>query len=291
MGQHAHRADERHDIYFGQRDPLQTQDAALISQATGSNTAAQSLVAGLSNYGYIANGASFTLDEPLNLTNGLFVETTANDANITVADAVSQSAKDKIRLDATGNIAVDAGISTAGTISLGSAGTITLASSIYGINGVTLNSTGSLVVDKKISSASGTVTLTSGGTITETGAGVIDAQILTGSSVGGTTLNGANLFGTLDAFANAGAGGFTLNDNEALSLDDAISAGTGNLSLTTSGYLNGESPFTAGGTLTLTAGGAISVGNISAPGSITLSGTNLNLGVVSTAGTVSLTGV
>jgi hypothetical protein len=32
------------------------------------------------------------------------------------------------------------------------------------------------------------------------------------------------------------------------------------------------------------------VGNISAPGSITLSGTNLNLGVVSTAGTVSLTG-
>jgi filamentous hemagglutinin family protein len=270
--------------------PLQTQDASLISEATGSNSAAQSLVAGLSYFGYIANGASFTLDEPLNLTNGLFVETTANDANITVADAVSQSAKDKIRLDATGNIAIDAGINTAGTVSLGSGGTITLAATIVGTSGVTLNSVGNIDVDKKIGSSAGIVTLTSGGTINETGAGVIDAKALTGSSVGGTTLNAANMIGTLDGFSNSGAGGFTLTDGEGLNVADAVNAGTGNMSLTDNSGISVNAPMSAlTGNISLN--GATSIaGSVTAGGTLTITGLQQIDAPISSTGTMTLSG-
>jgi filamentous hemagglutinin family protein len=270
--------------------PLQTQDAALISEATGSDSAAQSLVAGLSNYGYIANGASFTLDEPLNLTNGLFVETTANNANITVADAMSLSGKHKLRLSATGNIAVDAGISNAGVISLGSGGTITLASVISGASGVTLNSVGSLDIDKKISSSAGVVTLTSGGTIAETGSGVIDAKALTGSSVGGATLNGANMIGTLDGFTNSGAGGFTFSDGEGLNVADAVNAGTGNLSLTDNSGMSINAPINAlTGNISLN--GATSIGgSVTAGGTLTITGVESIFAPIFSTGTLTLTG-
>ena len=59
---------------------LQTQDASLIAQATGSDTAAQTLIAGLSRYGYIATDANgFTVDQSLTLSNGLYVQTTTGD--------------------------------------------------------------------------------------------------------------------------------------------------------------------------------------------------------------------
>jgi hypothetical protein len=270
--------------------PLQTEDATLISEATGSNSAAQSLVAGLSNYGYIANGAGFTLDEPLNISDGLFVETTATDANITVADAMSQSAKDKIRLDATGNIAVDAGISTAGTVSLAAGGTITLAGSLYGISGVTLNATGGLDVDKKISSAAGTVTLTIGGTIEETGSGVIDAKALTGNSVGGAALTAANMIGTLDAFTNSGAGGFTFIDGEGLDVAGALNAGTGNLSLTDNSGMGINASISAlTGNIALTGQSSIA-GDITAGGMLMITGVDTIAAPISSGGTLTLSG-
>jgi len=103
---------------------LQTQDAALIAQAAGSNTSVQTLVDGLDNYGYIATGSGFTFDEAVNLSDGLFVQTTAADADITIDDAVKLANSAKLRLIATGNIDIDDSIKTAGTVSLTAGGSI-----------------------------------------------------------------------------------------------------------------------------------------------------------------------
>src|SRR5262249_19409969 len=54
-----------------------------------------------------------------------------------------------------------------------------------------------------------TLSLVSGGTITESGAGAIKAATLTTSSVGGTTLGGANAVGTFNA-TNTTSGNVTM---------------------------------------------------------------------------------
>ena len=62
-------------------------------------------------------------------------------------------------------------------------------------------------------------------------------------------------------FSNAGAGGFTLTDGEALKINGAINSGTGDLSLTTTGAGSNiaiNRAITAGGTVTLTSAGTIS---------------------------------
>ena len=171
---------------------LQSQDAALLAQAEGSNAAAQSLVAGLSTYGYLATGASFTIDEPLNLSRGLYVQTTASGAAITVADAITLSKKGKLDLVASGNLVMDAAINTDGSAAFASGGTTTLGSTILATNDITINAGENLDIDRKIVSSTGTVTLNSSGTIAETGSGIIDAEGLAGSSSGGTTLKLSN---------------------------------------------------------------------------------------------------
>ena len=93
-----------------------------------------------------------------------------------------------------------------------------------------------------------TVTLTStAGTINEGGKGVITAATVTGSSTGGATLTGANLFDSLGGFTNTGVGNVSITDDKASGLTVAatVDAGAGNtLTLTT----------TSGGPLTLSAG-------------------------------------
>ena len=90
---------------------LQTQDAALITSATGTNTAAQTLIAGLTNYGYIATGSDFTIDAPLTLSNGLYVRSAGN---ITVADALTLSGANALSLNATGSLAINAPVNVSG---------------------------------------------------------------------------------------------------------------------------------------------------------------------------------
>ena len=53
---------------------LQTQDSALLTSAEGSDSAGATRVASLTNYGYVATGAGFTLDTPLTLTNGVEID-------------------------------------------------------------------------------------------------------------------------------------------------------------------------------------------------------------------------
>ena len=102
---------------------LQTQDAALLASAEGSDTTAATLVAGLTNQGYIATGASFTIGAvgaSLTLANGLYVETTAAGAPITVAAALALPGSEGLNLEADGALAIDAPItvSGAGVVSL-----------------------------------------------------------------------------------------------------------------------------------------------------------------------------
>jgi hypothetical protein len=94
---------------------------------------------------------------------------------------------------------------------------------------------------------------------------------------GGTTLNGANLIGTLDAFTNTGAGGFALTDGQTLTVNGAVNAGTGNLALTMTGTghnLSITKAITAGGTATLTSFGTIAESGSGAITAATLAGSS-----------------
>jgi filamentous hemagglutinin family protein len=93
---------------------LQSQDTSLIASAEGSNTALQTLVDGLSNYGYIAKGSNFTIDAPLSPANGLYVETVANNAGITLNDPITLGGPNGLALDATGALTIDAQINVTG---------------------------------------------------------------------------------------------------------------------------------------------------------------------------------
>ena len=266
---------------------LQSQDASLISQAVGSNSSAQTLVSGLTDYGYIATGSGFTVDTPVNLSNGLYVQATASNSGITVADTLDGGAGAVALATADGNIALDAAVNSetltlqstrivtqseafdaanvellgsgatyaltqnnnigtlaadSGTISVTDHGVLTIGS-VGGTDGVTATGTLTLttrgsgadfVIDNSISTP-GTATLQSAGTLAETGAGAIDALVLGGGSVGGATLNGPNQIGSLATFTNAGPNGFSLTDDATLTVIGAVSGGTGNLTLKTAG--------------------------------------------------------
>jgi fibronectin-binding autotransporter adhesin len=111
----------------------------------------------------------------------------------------------------------------------------------------------------------GALTLVSTGTLSESGAGRIEAGTLMGSSVGGATLNGANLITTIGSFANAGFGDIGLTNNQTLTVAGPLNAGTGNLALTaTAGNLliNGT---VEGNTVTF----GSTLGSVTGPGPIT----------------------
>jgi hypothetical protein len=111
----------------------------------------------------------------------------------------------------------------------------------------------------------GALTLSSTGSLTESGNGRIVAGTFMGSAVGGATLNGANLITAIDSFANTGSGNIGLTNDQTLTVAGPLNAGTGNLSLTaTAGNLliNGT---VEGNTVTL----ASSLGSVTGSGPIT----------------------
>jgi filamentous hemagglutinin family protein len=198
---------------------LQTQDASLISSATGSDTAAQTLVAGLADYGYLATGASFTIDEPVSLSNGFFAQTSASNANIAVNDTISLSGTGELYLNSTGNISASDTINTGGLVDLVAVGT------------VAESGAGAITSTALTGSSSGGATLTGANNI-----GTLDAFVNSGA--GGFALtDGAAL--TVAAELNAGTGNLALT-----------TTGSGN-GLVLGGDL------IAGGTTTLTSTGAI----------------------------------
>jgi filamentous hemagglutinin family protein len=213
---------------------------------------------------------------------------------------------DHVAIDAAGTIGESTGSIDAYALTLGSVGDVTLsgANDIVYLSGANtggsgnfdVNNVGPLRISGAVNAGTGGVTLNSTGNIIETSFGSIAAASLTGSSVSGVVFNGANLIGTLDAFANTGANSFVLTDGEALTVSGAVSTATGNVMLTTtSGGIDLASQLTAGnqvvlnsaGTITETGGGiAARMLAGSSVGGASLNGTNLvtNLGAFANTG-------
>jgi hypothetical protein len=211
---------------------------------------------------------------------------TVNSGNLTVSGALTSSTAS---LNSSGTITEGAsGVINAGSLTGSSVGSTTLnranrigtlgsfgAASFVLTNAQALTVTGA--VDGGASTALATTigdlaingavkgtstTLASAGAITEGAGGAITAGTLTGSSVGSTTLNGANRIGTLDSFS---AANFALTNAQALVVTGPVDGGASTALTTTIGDLaiNGA---VNGTTTTLTSAGAITEG---AAGSIT----------------------
>jgi filamentous hemagglutinin family protein len=88
---------------------LQTQDSALIAQAVGANT---DPTAGLTNYGYIATGSGFTIDQSISPANGLYVET--RNGNLTVTDPITLAGANGLTLISSNALTIDAPIAITG---------------------------------------------------------------------------------------------------------------------------------------------------------------------------------
>ncbi len=119
---------------------------------------------------------------------------------------------------------------------------------------------GNLTLGGEVTANGQTVALTAAGMISQT-AGLITAGTLTGSSVGGATLNLANAVGTLGPFSDTGTGnttGLTFTDGQALQTAGRVSS-TGPLTLTTTvGSLTLGGDVSANNqTVTLASAGAI----------------------------------
>ena len=107
--------------------------------------------------------------------------------------------------------------------------------------GFTFNDTTGFDIRGPITAAGQTVDLRSGGAISQGAAGVITAQRLTGSSIGGAGFGAANQVVVLGDFANTG-GLFRLIDDRALTIDGIVHS-TGTVSVASHGGMT----FTANG--------------------------------------------
>ena len=155
-----------------------------------------------------------------------------------------------------------------GVLSITNTGNITLANTgslnSFGDAGaaddrnITLVANSSIVLAGNVDAGTGTLSLTAnttpGGTISQTG-GAITAGVLTGSSVGATTLTSAtNAIGQLGAFT---ANGFTLRNSIGLDVTGAVNGAAGGVDVETVGELEIANTVTAsGGTLRLATTGA-----------------------------------
>ncbi|QNK01456.1 filamentous hemagglutinin N-terminal domain-containing protein [Dyella telluris] len=149
---------------------------------------------------------------------------------------------------AAGNVAIssDQAVAAGGTI----------ATTGLSGGGISLNG-GSLALSGAVNAGASAVTLTSGAGIAQSGGSVVTAALLTGESIGGTTLSNSNMIQSVDNFTSHG--GFTLNNGSALQVG-TLSASNGAVALTTSGT-GSDLTFTgnvSAQSLSLNSGGAVS---------------------------------
>ncbi len=219
-------------------------------------------------------------------TGNLTLTTTGTGSNIVIDKAIT--AGETVDLTSTGAISqTSAGIVTAAVLmgSAGAATTLSKANEIANLGAFSntggafsLTDDQSLAISGTINSGTHEFVLVDSATIDET-TGIIDAATLTGKSAGSATINGANQIATLDAFTNAGTGGFSLTDDGALVINGAVNAGTGTLMLTTTGSGDGitiKEQLTANNQLTLTSAGRINESGSGAIVAASLTGSSMD---------------
>lgn len=213
-----------------------TIDGALNGNIGGGSTAA------ISNLGTLqADGGTIVV--AATAASGLFSQLVTN-TGLIQAKSIAAGSSGTIQLSATGgglNVggSIDATGVEGGTVSLFSDAGVTASAMIkaggvnsggnISVSGATIGFTGTGLVD---AGATGTLSLTSSGAITQDSGSSINTGTLTGSAIGAVFLTGTNTIGTLGSFSS---NGFSLTNQGALSVNGAANAGTGALALTVSG--------------------------------------------------------
>ena len=170
-----------------------------------------------------------------------------------------------------------------------------------GMGNVAINNTGAISLTGSIAAGSNNnVTLTSTGTVAESGSGLISGNLLTISSVGGETLNGANAVSSFNA-GNTTSGDVQLTNTGSLMITGISQVGGGSVLISNSGALRTNGAITTGsnGSISLTAtngtetfGSAVTANG---SGTVTLNATGassdilVNANVGSTSGNISAT--
>ena len=268
----------------------------------------------------------FTNFNGLNTTSGDIQFT--NSASPLTITGISETGGGSILINNTGGITTGGSISTAanGNITLNGSGTETLGSMVTagGSGGVTLSAAGSssdILVNTNVGSTSGAISatagrnvtlnagsigtsgnisLTGGGTVSETGVGILNGALLSTNSGLGTSLTNANTITSLNA-ANTTSGNISLtNTANPLTITGMTELGGGNILINNSGGIttSGAVSTAANGVITLNASGTETFGStVTAGGSgvITLSASGslsdiiFNANVGSTSGSIGIT--
>ncbi|OZB58567.1 MAG: hypothetical protein B7X39_17875 [Lysobacterales bacterium 14-68-21] len=233
---------------------------------------------GSGNLSLTAAGSSSDLIVATSLTGGTV--TLAAGRNITsstgiTATTLTGSAGGQAQLGSTNHVGT-LGDFSAGSLQVGNAGALIVGGQVDtgggalnlsttagnlrvtgGVSGgaVGLTSASTLAIDGTVSAT--TLALQAAGAITQAAGGVITASSLSGTSGGGTTLDGANHVGSLGSFS---ADGFRFTNAGALSVLGPIDGGGSTRLATTSGDLtiNGR---VSGTSTTLVSAGAINEGS------------------------------
>ena len=224
----------------------------------------------------------------------IYSQMTAGAVSLKSADAIAEGAGGQISASTlTG--------SSAGSVSLKNSNTIATLNAFTtgGDNAFTLTTGNTLQVRGAINVGAGALTLTTAGTgsklllysaltggavtlksgdaIAEGAGGQIHASALSGSSVGSVTLKNANVIPTLNAFTTGGNNAFTLTDATTLLVHGAVNAGTGALTLATTGSGSKLLIYSGmtGGTVTLNVANAIAEGTGGSIHASTLTGSSV----------------
>ncbi|MGN2248419.1 beta strand repeat-containing protein, partial [Frateuria sp. GZRR35] len=147
------------------------------------------------------------------------------------------------------------------------AGALTINGNVAG-SAVALDGRSDLAINAGVNSGTGMTTLRSGGAISEGAKGAVTAGVLTGQSVGSTTLDPANMIGTLDDFT---ANGFYLLNGQSLAVAGSVDGGSGIALQTTSGDMTIAGALSAD-LVTLKSAGAIDGGAAGSIFAATLTG-------------------
>ncbi len=133
-----------------------------------------------------------------------------------------------------GLVAVGDIYSCFGTATVSTTGNLTAARVLGQV--ANLTATGNITLTGNVESPMGTLTLSAGGNISQTG-GVITIRTLTGSAGGTSSLTGANLITNLGTFASTG--GLSVTNAQTLTVTGAVSSmGTVNLTATAGNVVN-----------------------------------------------------